>query len=106
MSEPNEHTYGCLRQHLREFTVQQLIHLVNKVNFVQKAIFEVDMKASQKRKGYQATFSEFIKILKDASSNLPKGGPIDVNLCQPAVNQLWHSVKSVLDKATEKMLPF
>jgi hypothetical protein len=30
-SEPNEHTYGMLRQICREFTVEQLIHLVNKV---------------------------------------------------------------------------
>ena len=32
--------------------------------------------------------------MQDTSSNLPKGGP------------LWRSVKSVLDKAIEKMLPF
>ena len=31
-SEANEHTYGMLRQILREFTVEQLIYLVNKVN--------------------------------------------------------------------------
>jgi hypothetical protein len=38
-SEANEHTYGHLRQILREFSVEQLIRLVDKVMLKTNAIF-------------------------------------------------------------------
>eukprot|EP00956_Cyclotella_meneghiniana_P024679 scaffold49857_cov71-Cyclotella_meneghiniana.AAC.11 len=73
-SEANEHTYGMLRQILREFTVEQLIYLVNK-----------------------ATLEECVKIVKEVSTKMPKGGPIEVDLSSPAVNKLWDNVRRIMN---------
>jgi hypothetical protein len=91
---------------LREFTVEQLIYLVNKVNRVTKSIYEGGLSPGVSKKGYQATFQEYVKIVKEASSRMPKGGPIDVDLSSPAVYQLWDNVRYVMNMASAKMHPF
>eukprot|EP00956_Cyclotella_meneghiniana_P011701 scaffold16470_cov61-Cyclotella_meneghiniana.AAC.12 len=105
-SEANEHTYGMLRQILREFTVEQLIYLVNKVNKITKAIYEGGLVPPVNDKGYQATLDEYVKIVKEASAKMPKGGPIEVDLSSPAVNQLWDNVRRIMNTTSSKLRPF
>lgn len=105
-SEANEHTYGMLRQILREFTVEQLIYLVNKVNKITKAIYEGGLVPPVNDKGYQATLEEYVKIVKEASTKMPKGGPIEVDLSSPAVNQLWDSVRRIMNTTSSALRPF
>jgi hypothetical protein len=105
-SEANEHTYGMLRQILREFTVEQLIYLVNKVNKITKAIYEGGLVPPVNDKGYQATLDEYVKIVKEASAKMPKGGPIEVDLSSSAVNQLWDNVRRIMNTTSSKLRPF
>jgi len=37
---------------------------------------------------------------------MPKGGPIEVDLSSPAVNQLWDNVRRIMNMASFKMRPF
>ncbi len=57
-------------------------------------------------KGYQAIFHEYMVIVKEASSRMPKRGPIDVALAISAVNKLWNNVRHILNMASAKMHPF
>lgn len=77
---------------------------MNKVTLRIKAIFEGGLATSHKGKGYQATFPEFSKILKDALASLPSGGPIDVDLDTAAIDQLSDAVKSIMNLVTKRML--
>lgn len=95
-----------LRQQLQEFTVEQLIYLINKVNQVTKALYEGGLSSGVSGKGYQATFEEYIRIVREAFSKMPKAGPIEVDLLSPAVNQLWDNVRRIMNMASSKMHPF
>lgn len=44
--------------------------------------------------------------MKEAASKQPKSGPVQVDLSEPAVHQLWDTVMRVVNLAAEKMLPF
>ncbi len=70
-SEANEHTYGALRKILQEFTVEQPIHLVDKLQLKMDAIFAGNLATSQTKNlaGYQKMFPEFISSVKKAPSN-------------------------------------
>ena len=72
---------------LREFTVKQLIHLVNKLKLQMDAIFSSDLGTSRNNKGYQQSFSDFVKSLMSAASKVPPSGPVNVDLMETAVNQ-------------------
>ena len=67
-SEGNKHSFGSPRQMLREFTVEQLIHLVDKLKLQMDAIFSGDLATSRNNKGYQKSFSDFVKSLMSAAS--------------------------------------
>lgn len=86
-SELNEHTFGIWHMILREFNMEQLICIVQKAIIKKNAIFESDFDAlkSNAMKGYPAGLQSFIHNMKKGSST---GGPIDVDLSKPAVNQL------------------
>lgn len=88
ISEANEHTYGMLQQLLREFTLEQPIYLVKKVNQVTKAIYDGSLLPGVSHKGYQATFQEYMKIVTEASSRMPKR-EVQSKLIQPIL--LWIS---------------
>ena len=67
-SEPNEHFYGLLRQLLREFKVDELVHLVNKLMLKVNAIFKgnlVPRRSPGASKGYLSIFPEWLKHMKD-----------------------------------------
>ena len=107
MSDANEHTYGMLSQILREFnTVEQLIYLVNKVNKITKTIYEGGLVPPVNDKEYQATLEEYVKIVKEVSTKMPKGGPIEVDLSSPAVNQLWDNVRRIMNTTSSALRPF
>ena len=60
-SEPNEHFYGLLRQMLREFKTDELVHLVNKLMLKVNALFKgnlVPRRSSVGQKGYLSTFPD------------------------------------------------
>lgn len=107
-SEANEHTYGNWRQFLREFTIEQLIRIVDKQQLKMNAIFESNLAVSRDKggKGYQQTMPEFIKSLKLASSKRPPTGPVEVDLNESAVTQLWSEVSSVIRQVNRIMKPF
>jgi hypothetical protein len=64
------------------------MYLVNKVNQVTIAMYEDGLSPGVYDKGYQATCHEYVKIVKDASSKQPTGGPVEVDLSNPAIFQL------------------
>ena len=72
---------------LREFTVEQLIRLVDKLKLQMDAIFSSDLATSWNNKGYQQSFSDFVKSLMSAASKVPPSGPVNVDLMETAVNQ-------------------
>ena len=107
-SECNEHTYGFWRMMLREFTMEQLIRIVDKSNIRLDAIFESDLVTARSHtsfKGYQHTFPEFLQSLKKGSAGTT-GGPVHVDNDMPAVDQLWEEVKGVIEVVNSWMLPF
>jgi hypothetical protein len=104
-SEANEHTYGLWRMILREFNMEQLIHIVQKAIIKNDAMFESNFDAfrSNTMKGYPSGLQEFIKNMQIGSSY---SGPIDVDLTKPAVDQLWDTVQGILSFGTNLMRPF
>ena len=110
-SESNEHTYGCWRQILREFNMEQLIRIVCKNKIRNDAIFESNLVTSRSRntfKGYQQSFPEFIESLKKASASLNdcECGPVEIDLTMPAANQLWEEVDGIMKATNAWMKPF
>jgi len=107
-SESNEHTYGFWRMILREFNMEQVIRIVGKTNIRLDAIFEGNLVTSRSHtsfKGYQQTIPDFLKNLR-ATLNVNASGPVDVNLDEPAVNQLWDEVKGIIQAVNSWMIPF
>lgn len=107
-SEANEHFYGMLRQLLREFGLEQLIRLVDKIELKSKAIFESNLATSRDNsgKGYTATFGDFVQSLKSANTKTPPCGPVEIDLAEKAVSQLWPHVNTIISEVNEKMIPF
>ena len=66
-SEPNEHFYGLLRQMLREFKTDELVHLVNKLMLKVNALFKgnlVPRRSSVGQKGYLSTFPDWLEHMR------------------------------------------
>ena len=62
-SEPNEHTYGCWRVILPDFTIEQLIGIVDKNKIRFDAIFGSGLVTAQSSctlKGFLGPFCEFV----------------------------------------------
>jgi len=107
-SECNEHTYGFWRMMLREFNVEQIIRIVDRSNIRLEAIFASNLVTARSHtsfKGYQQTFPEFLKTLKQGSAGATPG-PVHVDNDKPAVDQLWDEVKGVIEVVNSWMLPF
>ena len=67
-SEPNEYFYGLLCQLLREFKVDELMRLVNKLMLKVNAMFKgnlVPRRSPGASKGYLSIFPEWLKHMKD-----------------------------------------
>ena len=76
------------------------------MNKITKAIYEGGLVPPVNDKGYQATLDEYVKIVKEASAKMPKGGPVEVDLSSPAVNQLWDNVRRIMNTTSSKLRPF
>ncbi len=70
------------------------------------AIFSSDLATSRNNKGYQQSFSDFVKSLMSAASKVPPSGPVDVDLMETAVNQLWNEVCEIINLGNDIMRPF
>ena len=105
-SEANEHTYGLWRMILREFNVEQLIRIIQKVNIWVNAIFEGGLVTSRSKSvfsGYQSTFPEFIGNMMEGSTT---SGPVEVSLVETAVVQLWDEVSGIIYAVNSLILHF
>ena len=58
-TEQREHSYSILRQILREFTVEQLIRLVDRMKLKMDAIFASDLVLPRKERGHISTSPEY-----------------------------------------------
>jgi hypothetical protein len=111
-SECNEHIYGNWRQILREFNMEQLIDLVNKVSIRTEAIFRsglLEWRGKSSGGGYQSTTGDFVKSLQDMASCEGLStmcGSVHVNLECSAVDQLWSEVEGVIKSVNVLMIPF
>ena len=104
-SQANEHTFGIWPMILREFNMEQLIHIVQKAIIKNEAMFESNFDAfrSNAMKGYPSGLQNFINNMKRGSST---SGPIDVDLTKPAVHQLWNTVKGLFHLELESCSHF
>jgi hypothetical protein len=57
-------------------------------------------------KSYQQALPDFLRSMKAESAYDKFSGPIDVDATMPAIDQLWETVKDVLDMSNQIMLPF
>jgi hypothetical protein len=88
--------------------MEQLIRIVDKSNIRLESIFQSGLVTSRSKttfKGYQQTFPEFILALQAGSDGV-SGGPVEIDLDEPAVDQLWEEVKGVIEVANSWMIPF
>jgi hypothetical protein len=108
-SEANEHTYGCWRVIQSDFTLEQLIGIVDKSKIRSDAIYSsglVTARGNSTLKGYLSTFREFVENLKSAAAKKPPGGPVNVDVNEKAVDQLWDEVQGVINAVNAWMIPF
>ena len=106
-SEGNEDTYGIWRQIQREFTLEQLIGIFDKQLLKVNAIFESGLSFSKAHaKGYLKTFPDYANSLKTASAKQPPSGPVEVDLEDVAVTQVWAEVQRVIVTVNRIMKPF
>ena len=67
-SEPNEHFYGLLRQMLREFKTDELVHLVNKLMQKVNAMFRGNIvprrSSGAHGHGYLSTFPDWLEHMR------------------------------------------
>jgi hypothetical protein len=91
---------------LREFNMEQLIRIVQKAVIKNDAMFESSLDAfrsNNRMKGYPAGLQQFIKNMRNGSSS---SGPIDIDLTEPAIGQIWDTVQGILSFGTNLMQPF
>ena len=86
--------------------MEQLIRIVQKAFIKNEAMFESNfdpLRSNSSMKGYPAGLQKFVENMKKGSST---SGPINVDLTEPAVDQLWSTVKGIISYATRIMKPF
>ncbi len=107
-SECNEHTFGMYHMILREFNMEQFIHIMRKSLIRLDAIFESDLVASRSMgfKGYHGLFPDFLAALRVKKSNYDDAGKVEVNINNPVVGQLWDEVMGLLAFTRSVMVPF
>lgn len=103
--EANEHTYGMWRMMQREFNVEQCIRIVQKNIIKLNAIYESGLSTSRSNslKGYQASIASFIENTREGSTSC---GPVNVELDEQPVGQIWPEVKSIINFSYDIMKPF
>lgn len=103
-SEPVEHTFGMLRQMIREFSTLEFAQLFEKLNRRLKQMYKHSFNPSRDpQKGYQATYKGYFDYTMDTSDAMMEG---TVNLLSGGdfvVNQLWKSVSGVISFSSKLM---
>ena len=80
---------------LREFNMEQLIRIVQKVEIKVESIFESGLgiaRSNTTLKGYQSSIKKYIESLKKGSRF---SGPVNVDPSEPAVKQLFEEVQDI-----------
>jgi hypothetical protein len=102
-SEPSEHTFGNIRSEKREFTTLEFIELCEKMDRKLKVMYESKFKQyCSPKKGYQATFNDFLKATENTQDGV--GGPVDVKDDKSVVEQLWPTLRLIINSTNMKML--
>ncbi len=66
-SEPNEHFFGNMRAHVREFTLVDLAYYVSKLEKVFECLMTYDLKSNTSKSGYMHGFEGFAASIADLS---------------------------------------
>ncbi len=96
--ECNEHTFGMWRtmSSSREFNMDQLIRIVQKMNIKTDAMFSSQLKTRWSRDGlagYQSTFEEYGESLRNENPNDKQcHGRVHISLDKSVVSSLWDEV--------------
>ena len=81
--------------------------IIGKSDIRNNAIFEINLVTHRSKsafKGYQQTFPDFLEAM---ASNIPaNSGGVNVNLVEPAVDQVWSEIVGIICSVTEMMKPF
>jgi hypothetical protein len=88
-SKCNEHTHGMWQMMLREFNVEQLIRIVQKLMIKLDCIFESSLLLSWSNAGlygYQETMSGFIKSMLATHAREECCGPVNVDPAKEVVH--------------------
>jgi len=106
-SEPAEHVFGNMRSMMREFSCSDLATLVDKEQRRMNLLFEGNLMPSRDaKKGYPATYYDFVEHAKLKSSGL-EAGPCDIDHTSstPVCEQLWPMVSKIISQANDMMNP-
>jgi hypothetical protein len=102
-SEPSEHVFGTIRSEKREFTTLEFVELCEKMDRKLKAMYESKLKQYRSpKRGYQATFNDFLKATMDTQET--EGGPVDVEEGKSVVEQLWPTLRLIINSTNVKMV--
>jgi hypothetical protein len=103
-SEPNEHTFGTMRAIKREFTVQEMCDIVDKLWRLLSGLFKGGLlKYRDPQKGDSATFDDFQGHILDDST--VSAGPVDVSDLKEGeiARTIWMSLFCQLNSINEHM---
>ena len=102
-SEPSEHTFGTIRSEKRELSTLEFIELCEKMDRKLKAVHESKLKKHRSpKKGYQATFNDFLKATENTQETA--GGPVNIAEGKSVVEQLWPALRAVINSTNMKMV--
>jgi hypothetical protein len=88
--EPGEHAFGSFRSMNREFTVMNMIHLVEKMRRRMAAIYRGDLQTCRNpKKGYQASFSDFIRMTRAEDTSNYGTVPVSYTGFGCFAQQIW-----------------
>ena len=106
-SESNKHTFGMMRTIKREFTVNEMCDIVDKMwRQVRNLLKGTLKKYHGPQKGYLATFNDFHGHIFGTSDSL--GGPVDVtDAAEGDVSQkIWDTLFPILNGINKHMSSF
>ena len=107
MSEPAEHEFGNCWTNIREFTTLEFSHLTKRSKRRSRMTFASGFAPSRDpKKGYQATYENWLNYNRTDSSIL-HGGPVDVyNNDGAFTEQIWEAVHNIITFSSDIMCPF
>ena len=77
--------------------MEKLLRIIGKSDVRTNAIFEINLVTHRSKsafKGYQQTFPDFLEAM---ASNIPANfGGVNVNLMEPAIDQVWSEIVGII----------